>query len=186
MPAADGWCDASIKRLYDELALAGPDHAPIVEVGVWIGHSLIYLAKKVKEYERKIMLYGVDPFDGGAGATEEMKDFVQLHEGSLLKECVRNIEAAGVADVVVLYNMRSLDAARLWAAAERKLYAVFIDADHRYEAVKADIAAWLPLVRAGGVLAGHDIQDEGVRRAVTEAFGEDWVQDGNVWKVTKK
>ncbi len=33
---------------------------------------------------------------------------------------------------------------------------VYIDADHSYEAVKADIEAWWPKVRMGGVLAGHD------------------------------
>jgi hypothetical protein len=33
---------------------------------------------------------------------------------------------------------------------------VYIDADHTYEAVKADIAAWWPKVRVGGTLSGHD------------------------------
>ena len=33
---------------------------------------------------------------------------------------------------------------------------VFIDADHRYHAVRADIRAWINKVRPGGILAGHD------------------------------
>jgi len=33
---------------------------------------------------------------------------------------------------------------------------VFLDADHRYEAVKADLEAWFPKVRKGGVMSGHD------------------------------
>ena len=33
---------------------------------------------------------------------------------------------------------------------------VYIDADHIYEAVKADIEAWFPKVRKGGVISGHD------------------------------
>lgn len=33
---------------------------------------------------------------------------------------------------------------------------VYIDANHSYPYVVADIAAWLPKVRKGGVLAGHD------------------------------
>jgi hypothetical protein len=54
---------------------------------------------------------------------------------------------------------------------------VYLDADHRYESVVADIAAWWPKVRSGGVLAGHDyIQTTvgvarvrvGVIQAVTE------------------
>ena len=33
---------------------------------------------------------------------------------------------------------------------------VFIDADHRYESTKADLEAWFPKVRKGGVMSGHD------------------------------
>jgi hypothetical protein len=33
---------------------------------------------------------------------------------------------------------------------------VYIDADHTESAVYADLCAWFPKVRAGGVLAGHD------------------------------
>lgn len=49
---------------------------------------------------------------------------------------------------------------------------VFIDALHDYQSVKADIAAWRPLVRVGGILAGHDYNHKwpGVERAVAESF----------------
>jgi len=33
---------------------------------------------------------------------------------------------------------------------------VYLDADHTYVAVLADLVAWWPKVRAGGVMAGHD------------------------------
>ena len=55
---------------------------------------------------------------------------------------------------------------------------VYLDADHSYMAAKADIAAWAPKVKKGGVLSGHDylnssfeenkIADFGVKRAVDE------------------
>jgi ADP-heptose:LPS heptosyltransferase len=51
---------------------------------------------------------------------------------------------------------------------------VFIDADHSYEGCRDDIAAWLPKVRPGGLLGGHDYgrsayPREGVKPAVDEA-----------------
>ena len=35
---------------------------------------------------------------------------------------------------------------------------VFIDGDHRYESVRRDIQAWLPKVRPGGIMGGHDCE----------------------------
>ena len=54
---------------------------------------------------------------------------------------------------------------------------VFIDANHEYTHVKQDILAWLPKVRPGGILAGHDYAPEipmfsGVKQAVDEVFGK--------------
>jgi hypothetical protein len=46
---------------------------------------------------------------------------------------------------------------------------VYIDANHDYEHCKQDIAAWYPLVKIGGYLAGHDYDnDKGVVKAVNE------------------
>jgi SAM-dependent methyltransferase len=53
---------------------------------------------------------------------------------------------------------------------------VYIDGDHNYEPVKADLLAWLPKVRPGGWVAGHDyttaLDQCGVVRAVNEVFGK--------------
>ena len=48
---------------------------------------------------------------------------------------------------------------------------VYLDAGHDYEDIRADIAAWWPLVEPGGILAGHDYDAKlhpGVKRAVDE------------------
>lgn len=48
---------------------------------------------------------------------------------------------------------------------------VYIDALHDYNSVKADIDAWYPKVKVGGILYGHDYNPEkwsGVVRAVKE------------------
>jgi hypothetical protein len=57
---------------------------------------------------------------------------------------------------------------------------VFIDGDHSYEGCSADIAAWTPKLRPGGLLGGHDYSDPwpGVVRAVDEAVeAHGWALD---------
>lgn len=53
---------------------------------------------------------------------------------------------------------------------------LYIDADHTYDAVKADIDAWWPKVRPGGILCGHDYMRYklgcGVTFGVVEAVNE--------------
>jgi hypothetical protein len=48
---------------------------------------------------------------------------------------------------------------------------VYIDAEHDYESVKADIAAWWPFLMSGGILAGHDY-DKAVLPGVVQAVDE--------------
>ena len=61
---------------------------------------------------------------------------------------------------------------------------VFIDADHSYDGVKSDIAIWLPKIRQGGLLGGHDYDNPNypfgaeVKRAVDEAVSaHGWALD---------
>lgn len=73
---------------------------------------------------------------------------------------------------------------------------VFVDADHFYESVRADLYAWWPKVRHSGIMSGHDYNGMGdrrkgwgVKRAVDEFFVEMGitvhVESGHVWWVIK-
>jgi len=58
---------------------------------------------------------------------------------------------------------------------------VYIDAAHDYASVSADIQAWLPLVKVGGIIAGHDYMHD-VKRAVDQIFGRpDKTFDDSSW-----
>ena len=52
---------------------------------------------------------------------------------------------------------------------------IFIDAEHRYETVKADFDTWVARVRPGGLIGFHDLSDNdgdiGVRRFYDEICG---------------
>lgn len=69
---------------------------------------------------------------------------------------------------------------------------VYLDACHSYDCVTADLEAWLPKLKKGGVMAGHDFinEDYGVFRAVGDFCGgrrkinvikEDKDEDAGFW-----
>jgi len=70
-----------------------------------------------------------------------------------------------------ILRLPSVEAAKL--VPDESLDFVFIDADHSYEGCSSDIQAWLPKLKADGILAGHDYDNSeypkwGVKHAVDE------------------
>jgi len=67
----------------------------------------------------------------------------------------------------------------------------FIDGDHSYEGTSLDIKLWLPKVKKGGWIGGHDYKHEsrpdlhGVDKAVEEAFVKKDIEtdDNHTWFV---
>lgn len=63
---------------------------------------------------------------------------------------------------------------------------VYIDADHSYDSVKSDIQAWLPKVKHGGLLCGHDYvlsPDDPtfkVVEAVNDSFPKEKIETDNI------
>jgi hypothetical protein len=58
---------------------------------------------------------------------------------------------------------------------------VFIDGNHSYNAVLADINAWLPKIKPGGWICGHDYHREPVMKAVNEIFDCVELDEDNTW-----
>jgi predicted O-methyltransferase YrrM len=80
-------------------------------------------------------------------------------------------------------NYKSIKATSKTASkkfADESLDVVFIDLTHTYEAVKEDIALWLPKVKKGGILGGDDYHENwpGVIQAVDELlYGRAFIGD---------
>jgi hypothetical protein len=66
---------------------------------------------------------------------------------------------------------------------DASLDGVFIDAAHDYDSVKADIEAWRNKVKPGGFFGGHDVDADGVHRALADCgikyavHGRCWIQN---------
>jgi len=88
-------------------------------------------------------------------------------------------------EIVHVWRLPSVWAAKLFEPESLDL--VYIDGNHSYRSVKDDIRAWLPIVRTGGILAGHDYEPQylGVIRAVDELLEDVWFLPDTVWYVRK-
>jgi hypothetical protein len=101
-----------------------------------------------------------------------------IQENTLYAEFLTNIEPLN--GLINVFKSTSIDAAK--AIADKSIDFMFIDASHDYESVKADINAWFPKVKKGGVIAGHDYPNwAGVEKAVDEFFGKDIVAKYGSW-----
>lgn len=155
------------------------DGAVFVEVGSWKGRSAAFMAVEILNSGKAITFDCVDIWEtlGWTNVTRAKDPLATIDE------FLRNVAPAHAA-ISNCHVMQSTEAARLYDDASVDF--VFLDADHSYEAVAADIAAWWPKVKSGGVLAGHDFAASwpGVQRAVREAFPAFGVSRFS-WFVTK-
>jgi len=134
----------------------------VVEVGVFAGESTEWFLRSGKVAR----LIAIDPWRGGY-------DPADTASGCNMEEARAAFLAGPGSDSRVITLMTdSLMAAALLRPLAANV--VYIDADHRYEAMVRDLPAWRPHVRPGGWIAGHDYtvpQHPGVRQAVDEILG---------------
>lgn len=125
----------------------------IVEIGSYKGKSAIALAHGLEGAENISLVYCIEPhacFTGVYGwqfGPEDRGDFYRI------------MLATGYYKSIGLVSLSSADAANGW---KKAIGLLFIDADHRYEAVHNDVILWEPNLMVGGVLALDDATDEAV------------------------
>jgi predicted O-methyltransferase YrrM len=163
------------------LATEAERHTSIVEVGAWKGRSTIALAQHTPGQ--------VISIDHWQGSMEHRDDPVYLWHYleaytdpySVYKQYLTNI--APVQSRVLPIIMDSLQVARfLYRWLGPRLDMVFLDGEHDYEGVKADILTWREMLRPGGLLCGHNYDDtwKGVVRAVNELVPEFKIATGTI------
>jgi len=155
-----------------QLASDLPPNAQVIEVGSWMGASTCFIAGGLKGEAAKV--FAVDNFQGlstcGEDAAWYKRHFNQLGANSTLGIFQANFAALGLTERTEPVVSNSLAAAQSLAAKRGAIDFIFIDGDHSYDACKADIEAWSPFVKRGGVIAFHDFgsRAEGVTRAIFE------------------
>lgn len=147
----------------DELSVFLPKDAVVCEVGVAEGNNSWFM---VNTWPIKL-LYCVDAWQTldqrGDGSLPQV-----WHDQNFDKFFDRMMPMVDSGKVKVL---RGLSVEMAKQVPDESLDLLYLDGDHNYEGVKADLAAWFPKVKPGGVISGHDymnVSDYGVNRAVNE------------------
>ena len=152
-------CGFMYPDFYTAMAKRLPSGSRIVEVGSYKGKSLVFLLMQAQRYEKKFEIIGIDSFAG-------VREFP---DNDLVGEFYEKMNP--VLDRITFIEGESTAVAKRFQNKSCDL--VFIDANHLYEHVIRDIHAWLPKVKKGGIISGHDYSSTycGVIEAVSEVFG---------------
>ncbi len=133
----------------------------LVEIGSFKGKSAAALALGSKRAKRE-KVFCIDPHSGG---TKEI--------------FLRNLAKIGVVDYVVPLVATSEEAAKTFAS---KIRVLFIDGNHEYASVRADILLWKDRVIDGGIIGFHDYYWEPVSKAIDELIrnSDEFIIEGKV------
>ncbi len=137
----------------------------VIEVGCWFGKSTRHMASLL---EPGGVVYAVDHWLGSP-EHQPGEIFWTPKLACLYEQFLSNVIHARLTDKIIPVRMASLEGSKYLAHIRPDF--IYIDANHSYEAVYADIAAWFPLVKGHGVICGDDYLDgEGltIKRAVDQ------------------
>lgn len=165
------------------------EHLVGVEVGVLkanTAHRLLVERPLLKHYM-------IDPWcvpDKGSsydlsGDTNAQK--TQAQHDADYKKTVELTRFAGKRAVI----MRMMSEEAVVKFEKESVDFVFIDGDHSYDGAKLDTKLWLPIVKKGGWIGGHDYDHPrlpGVKKAVDEIFSDKKIEldDNRTWFVRVK
>jgi predicted O-methyltransferase YrrM len=152
----NGWF--TFPRFYKAMANRFESGATLIEVGTYKGQSFSYLIVEAINAGKTFDFIAID----ACPWPDVEPDFTRNMEP--LKDHYRTLFGGDSFDRANDFEDGSIDF-------------VFLDANHSYEFISKDIAAWLPKIKKGGILAGHDYDPKdwpGVIQAVKETFGDDF------------
>jgi hypothetical protein len=177
-----GWTDEHMFFLYSEAVRISEEGSHFVEIGSWKGRSSSFMCVEIIKSGKKIKFHCVDPWTGSEehqkGKSFEDKAVV---EGTLFEEFTQNMKS--VESYYNAVKLPSVEAAKLYE--DESLDFVFIDGAHDYDNVCMDIKSWLPKLKPGKLMTGHDWQFTQVQRAVMDTLKRGVVPVGTCWVYVK-
>jgi len=142
----------------------------MIEIGSYTGDSTLFFS----EHFRSVI--AVDPFLDDYDPSDDACNYAPFHK--VYEEFIRRTKDNPKIELI---RFNSDEAVEIIANAAKKLGAkhlnlfdlVYIDGMHTYDQVKKDIQNYLPFIRKGGFIAGHDYSSTwlGVIDAVNQTVG---------------
>ena len=161
----ENWFNYS--ELYLEMINKFPSGSRFVEIGSWKGQSAYFMCENIVKSNKEIEFFCVDTWEGS-------KEHIgKYNTNNLYHTFLNNMKT--FESYYFPLKLDSISASKRFK--NNSLDFVFVDAAHDYDSVKADILAWLPKIKKGGILAGHDYYPDhpeycGVLQAVNELFDQ--------------
>jgi len=158
-----GWF--SYERIYQEAVEFFPSGSRFVEIGSFKGRSSAFLAVEIINSGKNITLDLIDTWKGSIEHQEgEDCEVLEVKNGTLYDTFLNNMKP--VEGNFNAIKMTSLEAAVLYP--DRSIDFLMIDGAHEFESVVADIRAYLPKMKHGGVMTGDDAWMNSEPRAAAE------------------
>lgn len=152
-----------------------PAGGTILDIGTKWGGSLISMYYGAESISRRMNFIGIEP----AISSKLLDNIESLSVGSIEGFSIKIIEATS-GEAAVKITPDSIDL-------------IFIDANHKYPYIRADITNYWPKLRREGVMLGHDYRENGkkfrgVRQAVREIFGQNFtvLEHTHIFKAQKE
>lgn len=165
--AIHGWTSPEQLIYLMKAIRALPDCAIAVEIGVWQGRSALSMAESCRGTRKKV--YAVDPWLDDSQSPQSLREVSTSNVLSFQEAYLAfltNLQHFELQEWCIPIRDTSLNVAKAWQNGLIDL--IFIDGSHEYDAVVADLEAWIPLIKTGGIICGDDWSWPTVRSAVLD------------------
>lgn len=132
-----------------------------VELGVAAGRHSEYILLNTKIEK----LWSIDRWQHVDGY-DDLMNLPQAQHDELHSYVCNKLQSFGERSVVIKSD--TTQASNLFD--DYSLDFVYVDADHSYEGCKRDLEAWIPKIKKGGYITGHDLNWESVFKAISEVL----------------
>jgi predicted O-methyltransferase YrrM len=138
------------------------DNLQIIEIGSYCGasakiisdnfvHSTINCVDMWEKYIEDCSTYDIDKQELELKEAEKIFDKVISVKKNIVKNKTSSVE----------FSKKVLD---------KSIDFIYIDGNHQYSSVKEDLILWIPKIKNGGIVSGHDYEWPTVKQALNEVF----------------